>query len=156
AIAAGMMVSQIDTAVAALAKNPTDVVDLHLIGHSRGTVVIGQALQDLFDQPGNAPAALAAGYKKATLLDPHPATPTLIGPADEPIAQWYSVGTAPLLNTAAVNQLESVEAAIDDPPVVIPPSINQVQVYYQHTPSSDLSGTSAATNESTLFNLWGQ
>ena len=156
AAAGSMMANAIDKAVAALATNPTDVVDLHVIGHSRGPVAISQALQDLFDSPGQTPEALLAGYKKVTLLDPHPAQPTLDGPNGQPIAQWYSPGVTPLLNSVAINQLESFQAAVDDPPVVIPSSVNQVEVYYQHTSSNQLVGTQAAADESSLFNLWGQ
>ena len=54
-----------------IATLPNDVVDLHLIGHSRGAVVISQAALSLNANPG--PRELQLGYLKMTLLDPHPA-----------------------------------------------------------------------------------
>src|SRR5262249_54877958 len=54
---------------AELATQPNDVIDLHLIGHSRGNTVITVALLALQGQPG--PAGLDLGFTKLTLLDPH-------------------------------------------------------------------------------------
>ena len=72
AVAAGnMLFSQIVANADQLAAGHAgDVVDLHLIGHSRGAVVVTQALQDLV---GTTDPRLAGGYFKLTLLDPHPA-----------------------------------------------------------------------------------
>ncbi|HET6879480.1 MAG TPA: DUF4214 domain-containing protein [Pirellulales bacterium] len=156
AVARGLMATAIDKAVAQLATEPTDVVDLHLIGFSRGGVVVSQALQDLLDSSGQAPAALLAGYEKVTLLDPHPAQPTLDAPNGQPIAQWYSPASTPLLSAFAVHELDAFQAAADDPPVVIPSCVNKVEVYYQHTASSQLSVTQDSPDEPLLFNLWGQ
>jgi hypothetical protein len=60
-----------------------DVVDVQFIGHSRGGVVISEALQDLNNSnandpgdnfaPGTLPHWLSAGYPMMTMLDPHPA-----------------------------------------------------------------------------------
>jgi VCBS repeat-containing protein len=69
-----------------------DVVDVHFIGHSRGGVVISEALQDLNGSAQdsqwniqNVPHWLSAGYPMMTLLDPHPANnqlwPTPIDPS---------------------------------------------------------------------------
>ncbi len=52
------------------AQHPGDVVDINFIGHSRGTVVISEVLQDLV---GTNDPALRGGYMQMTLLDPHPA-----------------------------------------------------------------------------------
>jgi hypothetical protein len=156
ALAAGQMVGTIDSAVASLATEPNDVVDLHLIGHSRGAVVISQALQDLLDSPNQVPTALLAGYKKVTLLDPYPAQPTLYASNGQPIAQWYSPGVSPLLSSIAIQQFEQFSAAVDDPSVVIPSGVDKVEVYYQHTASSQFAGNLTTANESLLFNLWGQ
>jgi hypothetical protein len=48
------------------------VVDLQLIGHSRGSVVITRAMQDLQNDLSKIPQA-AGGYWLLTYLDPHPA-----------------------------------------------------------------------------------
>ncbi len=50
-----------------------DVIDVQLIGHSRGTSVVGQAMQELLDNLSSQPLALQEGYFELTLLDPHPA-----------------------------------------------------------------------------------
>ncbi|MCA1684546.1 MAG: hypothetical protein LC745_00885, partial [Planctomycetia bacterium] len=55
---------------ASAAFPPSDPVDLHLIGHSEGAVVVSQALLSL--QHRTTPQ-LRAGYLKVTLLDPHAA-----------------------------------------------------------------------------------
>ena len=46
------------------------MVDIQLIGHSRGSVVITQAMQDLQNDLNNIPQA-AGGYWLLTYLDPH-------------------------------------------------------------------------------------
>jgi hypothetical protein len=155
-VAGRQMAAAIESAAQSLATSPTDVVDLHLIGHSRGAVVVSQALEDLFDAPSQVPAALQAGYKKVTLLDPHPAQPIPLAANGQPIAQWYSPGTSPFLSQIGVNELESFQAAMNDPPVVIPAIVNETQVFYQHSASNQLSGGLTAAEESSLFNLWGQ
>ncbi len=50
-----------------------DVIDVQLIGHSRGSAVIGQAMQDLVNKLAPEEPALEQGYYKLTFLDPHPA-----------------------------------------------------------------------------------
>src|SRR5262249_55452722 len=61
--------AQIDQTLGSPPIQPNDVVDLHLIGHSRGADVATIAA-GLLDQ--NSPP-LKGGYLKLTLLDPHPA-----------------------------------------------------------------------------------
>src|SRR4051794_20594408 len=78
---------------------PGDGIDLHLIGHSRGSVVVSQAaiaLQEL-DQGGSLPQ-LTAGRLRLTFLDPHPAhnTHTL----GTPSRGWYSVAEGPIARIA--------------------------------------------------------
>ena len=63
------MAAQIDQAIASLPIQPGDVVDLHLIGHSRGGDVVSLAA-GLLDR--SAPP-LGGGFLELTLLDPHPA-----------------------------------------------------------------------------------
>jgi hypothetical protein len=67
AAAAGTRLAErIRLAADALATQSTDVVDVHLIGHSRGTVVVSRALLSLNEDPG--PPELELGYIKTTLL----------------------------------------------------------------------------------------
>ncbi len=64
------MAVRIFTAVNSLRASVTDVIDIHLIGHSRGSVVISQAARQL---ELNYPDYTRQGYIQMTLLDPHPA-----------------------------------------------------------------------------------
>ncbi len=57
-------------------SDPDVVVDLHFIGHSRGAVVMSQAIQFLEDPEAlgaPVPSQIQRGYVKMTMLDPHPA-----------------------------------------------------------------------------------
>jgi len=107
------------------AQHPGDVVDINFIGHSRGTVVISEVLQDLV---GTTDPALQGGYMQMTLLDPHPANPAY-GP--------FSAAPFPLANDAAalVNLFESLAL---DPQVVVPPNVDQVQEFDEQTPAGQL------------------
>ena len=49
-----------------------DVIDVHLIGHSRGSVVVSEAIRSLINAAGAVPQ-MDHGYESLTLLDPHPA-----------------------------------------------------------------------------------
>lgn len=132
---------------------PNDVIDLHLIGHSRGTVVISQAALDLqgMEQGGLLPQ-LRAGWQKLTFLDPHPAnlastlTPTSSA-STGPIGQIFRLGYA------------AFAAAAQDPMVIAPSNTDQSEVYYQHTAISDAQ----SPDEGPLVNLvdkfflpWGE
>jgi hypothetical protein len=150
------MVSAIDSAAQALATSPTDVVDIHLISHSRGAVVISEALADLFGPSATVMPALSAGYKKVTLLDPHPAQQASAGSNGQPVEQWFSPGTDAFLSGVAIGVLNSFQSTADDPPVVIPNSVDTTEVFYQHTPTSMLSSSATVSGEATVVNLWGQ
>jgi hypothetical protein len=154
--AAAMMASTIESAAQALATSPTDVVDIHLISHSRGAVVISEALADLFGPSATVMPALSAGYKKVTLLDPHPAQQAAARPNGQPVEQWFSPGTNAFLSAAAISVLNSFQSTADDSPVVIPKSVDSTEVFYQHTPTSMLSSSATATGEASVVNLWGQ
>ena len=121
--------------------SPGDVVDLDLIGHSRGAVVISQALQDL---DGTTFPALAGGFKKMTLLDPHPANNGYSKPD-------YSAGSD-RLSRALVRIYRWLQAHMQDPQVIIPPNVNEADLYYQHSPASAFPRGS----EEAHLNLWGE
>jgi len=114
-------------------------VDLHLIGHSEGAVVVSQALRALGRR---STPQLRQGYLRVTLLDPHAANnhagggqmsvpPGLVGG----FARWVT---------------QNFQAKAHDPPVVIPDSVNAAEVYFQHTP---VAWNHANHGE---YNLWGQ
>jgi hypothetical protein len=71
AAAGDVLYGQILDAISSLGSlGNNDVVDIHLIGHSRGAVVISEAMLDLVANPV---PQLQQGYFKMTFLDPHPA-----------------------------------------------------------------------------------
>jgi hypothetical protein len=115
-----------------------DVIDLHFIGHSRGAVVVDRAFQDL---QASALGPLAAGYKKMTLLDPHPAHNHVPGFFSAPPGALGWFVTATLLE---------FQLAAADPEVVVPPNVNFTEVYFQHTPWYLAPGVEH------ILNLWGE
>lgn len=111
---------------------PGDVIDLHLIGHSRGAVVISQAALDLeaMEQKGILPQ-LRAGYLKMTFLDPHPAHN--LHSFGNPTQTWFSASPGPLGRLGFLLYTQ-FQAAAHDPEVVVPNNAADAEVYYQHTP----------------------
>ena len=68
-----------------------DVVDVQFIGHSRGSVVISQALMDLSDTNpdsqydiADVPSWLSSSYMMMTMLDPHTPPITRTGSSAPP------------------------------------------------------------------------
>jgi hypothetical protein len=117
-------------------------VDLHFIGHSEGTVVNSMAIQ-LLNKTGQWPANLQAGYLKVTMLDPHPANNGRPG-------QQYSVSNG-LLGTIAREEINAFQSKAKDPPVYVPPNVQDAEVFYQHTPVRLSGGSNHG-----IYNLWGQ
>ncbi len=135
--------SQIVASASALEANHAgDVVDLQLIGHSRGAVVVSRALEDVVNQPT---AALWGSYVDVTLLDPHPSNG-----ANDGLASFRK---GPLGAVAAVGFV-AFQAATKDPGVVLPAGagIRAIDVFYQHTPAADFPNN----NLESLINLWGE
>ena len=111
-------------------------VDLHLIGHSEGAVVVSQALFHITETP-----ALARGYTELTLLDPHPAGNGIKG-------QQYSVEGG-IVGDVAKGEIRSFQGKANDPLPYIAPNVSDAQVYYQHTP------VGLAHTNGGIYNLWG-
>ncbi len=135
----------VTSAVESLATNPGDVIALHLIGHSRGSVVISQAAQTLqfLEQVSPELAPLKAGPLKMTFLDPHPANNTYTG-------TLYSAAPN-LLGQIGTSLYHSTQSAMEDPNVVVPASADWAEVYFQRT-----SYTRAVTPTEQFFLIWGQ
>jgi hypothetical protein len=132
-----------DLTVASQGHPGVDVVDLDLIGHSRGSVVISQALQDL---DGTTDSVLAGGYKAMTMLDPHPANNSYA-------TQTASFGS---FSQPVVEPVyRAFQFATRDPQVLIPPNVDQVNLYYQHTPASAFKLFGPQWQEA-ILNLWGE
>lgn len=118
-------------------KHLGDVVDVHLIGHSRGTVVISQTLLDFQNR---MPLDLQGSYVAVTLLDPHPANNTY--------GSWCYA--APLhLGRLMYKHTQSFQAAAHDPRIAIPKGIKRLEIFYQKSGRTHLSGFEED------MNLWG-
>jgi hypothetical protein len=136
-LAASELVSQIDSTLARMkALYPNDVIDVMMIGHSRGADVVTEAASML---QGNA--IVNQGTLQLALLDPHPAT-NLYG-------QTFSA--APFVGYPFQEALIGFQSLADDPPVVIPPNVDIVDDYYQTTPWYEAAFGSGEH----ILNLWG-
>lgn len=124
--ASTMLYHQVVAAADQLASlHPGDVVDINFIGDSRGTVVVSQVLQALV---GTTDPALKGGYMQMTLLDPHPAN------LDTPFSAIYSFQQAKDLAAWGI----LFEYLAQDPPVIVPPNVDQVQDFDEQTPAGQM------------------
>jgi hypothetical protein len=134
-VEAGHEVAQmVETALKNPSIVPADaVVDLHFIAHSRGSVVITTAMQQLSNDLPNLPA-LQGGYWRETLLDPHPShflNEAELGHTLDPLS---------LLAFAAGTVLQT--GAHDPRTLMIPARVTELQDYYEHTPMDQLGANS--------------
>ena len=125
-IASNMLYSQVLAEANRLAdQHPGDVVDINFIGDSRGTVVISEVLQDLV---GTTDPALQGGFLQMTLLDPHPAN--------------LSIPFSAALSSSLADELAVLgivfEMLCQDPQVVVPSNVDQVQDFDEQTPAGQL------------------
>jgi hypothetical protein len=135
------------------------VVDVHLIGHSRGAVVVSQALLALSAAPG--PRELRLGYTQVTLLDPHPArnrAPLALGILE--LANGGGVSTVggfsfdprnPVSVAVAVGTLR-FQVAVKDPRVALPRNVDGAEMFYQRQPWFRVT---TPLEQQLRFNLWG-
>lgn len=129
---------------AGILAGPNDVVDVHLIGHSRGTSVVSQAFQSLTLNPGSR--ALQFGYYKETLLDPHVARN--FGPAElgalevlaasgtEATSQVAQISFDPSREFSRSFSLAvlAFQAGAMDAPAFVPSAVDEAEVYFQRLP----------------------
>ena len=146
--ASNELFQQLEEAAISLHLQPNDVVDVHLIGHSRGAVVVSTVVQSLISNAGNIPQ-MDHGYYKVTLLDPHPANLQFgLNASFSP----SSTAFAPI-GFAEVAGYTTFENTAADPPITIPPRVNEADILYEQTPYDEIPLTSLF--ESTQFNLLG-
>ena len=147
---AGEMYTQVVAVAKKLrAQHEGDVVDLHFIGHSRGTVMISQALLEKQIRPD---AALAGSYIKLTLLDPHP--------ANNKLSPQESVDDLAVEGTC-YRAYKEIQDVLADPLVVLPPKvgIREVTVWYQQTPYAVIRNSHFVPTDDDIacpLNLWGR
>ncbi len=134
--------------ISANALQPNDIIDVQLIGHSRGGDVVDQAMQYLTTASGLGQLSpqLAHGYYQMTLLDPHPANASTISDAS----------FNPLVPSPPQTDFAIDSSTYDDPPIVIPARVNQLlDVYQKNTYSSVSSIVEPPASWESAFNLKG-
>jgi hypothetical protein len=115
-----------------------DVVDLQLIGHSRGSVVITQAMKTLQRSLAAIPQA-KGGFWELTYLDPHPAHGNNVAP--------FSATSRYLIDLA-----NDLQRRYKDPyPLIVPSQVALAQIYYENTPVALI----VSTTEEGQINPWG-
>ncbi len=115
-----------------------DVIDVHLIGHSRGGNLVAAA-SGLLDQSESSP--LADGFVKVTMLDPHPARNGDVA--------FYDASNGPLGRFSELLYLAFQEGT-KDPALTVPESVDQAEIFYQRTPVEQATGLGEP-----FVNLWG-
>jgi hypothetical protein len=153
------MYNQIVAAASSLSGflQPNDIIDVQLIGHSRGASVIGVAMQDLVTNSQSIPQ-LQHGYYEMTFLDPHPANAGTTGDVSLASLAALSLVWTPAEYVAVVVDLGYIlaSASANDQSVTVPSRVNQVQDYYQRNSNFALSGASVLNSPwEAAFNLWG-
>jgi hypothetical protein len=162
-LAAKQLAQRIVVTAANLGLGAGDVVDLHLIGHSRGTAVNSLALGQLarWEAAGLLSPALRGGWVRETMLDPHVATN--LGPYAAGVAQvlggggtssvgFFSYRPSPLGQSLALGVLAFQEAARDPLPS-FGANVDQPEVFYQQTLTGALPA--AADPFDRYVNVWG-
>ncbi|MGD9635429.1 MAG: Calx-beta domain-containing protein, partial [Pirellulales bacterium] len=136
--------------VADVQSNFEGPVDVHLIGHSRGAVVVSQAAAALISVGADV-EQLETGLVDMTLLDPHPAH-------NPPSGNWYTTGSftgllSPLNSFVSIYERLVVwfQAEAQDPAVFVPTNVDRTSVYHQNTPAEQ-----AVPFLDSLLNLIGE
>lgn len=135
----GLAADKTDALVVSYLGRSNFPVDIHLIGHSRGTVVMSEAARIL---NSNHPVT-RNGSVKLSLLDPHPARNTE--------SNRYSA-TPNALGWLAELVLKIFQGFTKDPDPVIPNDVASA-VYYQETPTSNIDW--GVNPLESILNLWG-
>jgi hypothetical protein len=141
------LVDKVNLAIQSLGTlGDNDVIDLHLIGHSRGSVVIGLAMQELLKDTDQH---LQHGYFKMTLLDPHPANLDYdLNASLKPDGPLFP---------QALAYYSRFEHDVHDPRVTVPGRVNEIEQFWQQNPwyLVPLGGSPVPGIEGFVINLWG-
>jgi hypothetical protein len=87
---------------------------------------------------------LKGGFKRMTMLDPHPANNTFS-------SSLMSYDSTSVLGWVFAMVTNLFQDAASDPQVVVPPNADQAEVYYQHTDHNDTPSLGEQ-----ILNLWGE
>lgn len=143
-IAAGTnLLNQVANDARTFEQHPGDVVEVHFFGHSRGTVVVSQALEQFANRQD---PTLVGSYVEVTLLDIHPANSS-----ENNLLDYNPLSVIGLVDYAAVALFDPIAA---DPEVTLPAGagIMEVDIWFQHTLCSSFPNS----NSESAFNLWGE
>jgi uncharacterized repeat protein (TIGR03803 family) len=155
--AAGMtLAAQVQSQAASFSGlQPNDIIDVQLIGHSRGSSVIGVAMNALV---GNGIPHLQNGFYELTFLDPHPANAGTVGAVSTASLTLLSLGWTPAEYIEAVLDIGYFVASVraNDPTITVAPRVNEAQDFYQTNSNFGLSLASLKNSPwEAAFNLWG-
>ena len=137
--AAQGLVAQLESTIARLGVGSNDVVDIQLIGHSRGADVVTQAAAML----ASTSVKLTGGNLKLTLLDPHPSENTSV--------PYYSFDNGPVGYLSLYTYLP-FQTKTADPPIVIPSDVTGTEVFYQRALAQNAASVDP---QEPFFNAWG-
>jgi hypothetical protein len=96
-----------------------------------------------------ADPVFTGGYIKATLLDPHP------GNNYDRSMNFYDA-LVDEVGQAAVTEYQRQQDIFQDPQVVVPNNVMEVEVYYQHTLVNDFPLNTISHVSEAVLNLWGE
>jgi uncharacterized repeat protein (TIGR03803 family) len=138
---------------------PDDIIDVQLIGHSRGASVIGDAMQDLVTLP-TTNTDLQHGFYEMTFLDPHPANSNTVDDISLGVPSLSGISALPgyLVIYKAITTYTSLSQYANDSPIVVPGRVNEVEDFFQNNPTSALSSAAIANSPFGIeqyANLWG-
>jgi hypothetical protein len=141
ALAGQILAARARVAAFTMATRPTDVIDLHMIGHSRGAGVVSRAFRYLEFNPG--PRALRLAFFQETFLDPHVArnfAPLSVGLAELAAGTGMStVGdfsynpASPDARLFAAGTL-SFQAGANDRPAFVAANVDRAEMFFQRIP----------------------
>ncbi|MFO0959222.1 MAG: hypothetical protein U0800_17630 [Isosphaeraceae bacterium] len=140
---ASSLVSQVTTAAGKLSGlQSNDMVDVHLIGQSRGGPVITQAAAQL---PSGESSPIGRGYLKLTFLDAHPSDWNSSGP------KYVSFSDGPI-GRLAQRVYKIFETWNNDPALTVSANVDRVEVFYQHI---SVTNTKNGDIYESIVNDWG-
>lgn len=142
-VAVDLMAASVQNTIKNVAPNGS--WDLHLIGHSRGGVIISLTMDKLISS--NIPQL--NGYKRMTYLDSHPAnrsTDRLFNTLPQPTLKKAALGLAAYYLATRLQHL------IDDPAAFVPQGVDYAEAYFQHGKAAKV----VYQEQEAILNLWGQ
>ncbi len=114
-----------------------DVVDLHLIGHGRGAVIVSKVLTQMSKRSMEQPSHFGGSYIQVTLLDPHPSN-------NELEVQSSDLGVMPDLDLDDISEMIGKIFELKDKKILAdtwPTIYHMLKFTYEHVPEMSQVGT---------------